>query len=200
MGASPSRPTRYLDADAPFLVIIGVSASGKSTVARRLHHDGVIHLTPSWTTRPPRPDEREGCPEHRFVTEGEFEALVHAGFFLEVAELFDLPYRYGLPRIEESSGTARSAIMLRAELIGHVRRHYSRPVIYQFDVSDDVMAERLGRRDEERLGMRFDGARAERDLGKSVATRTFLNASTVDELVEEVRAAISQDFAEPFGS
>lgn len=196
MNAVPGRRTRYLDAEAPFLVIIGVSASGKSAVTRRLHRDGVIHLTPSWTTRPRRSDERTGSPEHRFVTEREFDALIQAGFFLEVAELFELPYRYGLPRIEESSSGAVPAIMLRAELVAQLRRHYSHPVIYQIDVPDEVMAERLSERDDARRGMRLEGAPAERHLGDSVATRVFLNASTVDELVDGVRAAIARDFAE----
>ena len=75
----------------PVLVVIGPSASGKSTAVRELHRRGVAHVHPTWTTRPRRPDEGDGTLEHRFVTDAMFDELDAAGFFLGTVVLPGLP-------------------------------------------------------------------------------------------------------------
>lgn len=179
---------------APLLVLIGTSASGKSTLARRLHRQGVIHLTPSWTTRPRRADERQGSLEHRFVTDTEFDRLAGEGFFIEAVEMFDLPYRYGLPPVQDPGGGRVPAVMLRAELVGLVAKHYAHAVVYQIEDSRERVHDRLHRRDQDQLGSRLDRYETERSSGRRIAARTFVNSASVDLLAERVKGALLQDF------
>ncbi len=78
------------------LVLSSPSGAGKTTISRELlASDSNLTLSISATTRPKRPNEREG--EHYFfVSPGEFEAMASAGEFLEHARVFD--HRYGTPR------------------------------------------------------------------------------------------------------
>jgi guanylate kinase len=70
------------------VVLAGTSGAGKGTLGRRLReHDPTLRWSVSWTTRAPRPDEREGIDYH-FVTRREFEDLRDRGGFLESFEVY----------------------------------------------------------------------------------------------------------------
>ena len=77
-------------------MIAGPSGVGKGTIVRqvleRLPH---LRLSVSATTRPPRPDERDGV-DYTFMSEDEFARLARNGGLLEWAEVFG--HRYGTPR------------------------------------------------------------------------------------------------------
>ncbi len=70
----------------PLIILSGPSASGKSTVIKRLLADppGPLRLSVSATTRPPRPREQDGR-EYHFWTKDQFEDALAAGAFLEHA-------------------------------------------------------------------------------------------------------------------
>jgi guanylate kinase len=75
------------------LVLSSPSGAGKTTLSRRLlENDANLVLSVSATTRPKRPNEREGV-DYYFVTREEFERMRQEGDFLEQATVFD--YRYG---------------------------------------------------------------------------------------------------------
>lgn len=73
------------------IVIVGESASGKSTVAQQLveHYDFKQIIT--YTTRPPRKGEKDGIDYH-FVTDEEFAKLKAEGFFAETAKYNEWSY------------------------------------------------------------------------------------------------------------
>jgi guanylate kinase len=176
------------------LAVLGPSGSGKSTVVRELHRRGVIEVTPSWTTRPRRDDELDGSIEHRFVDDEEFTARQDAGHFLEVVQMFGLPYRYGLPAVEAPAGGRVPAIMVRAPLMPLVARHFPGHIAYQ--IEDDVQRarERLKHRPGD-LGTRLDGFEEECRVGRQAAHRIFVNQGAVIDLVEAVAQAVGRDFA-----
>jgi len=66
-------------------IVVAPSGAGKTTLVRHLlaHRDG-LRLSVSFTTRAPRPGERDGA-DYRFVTEAEFAARRERGEFLECA-------------------------------------------------------------------------------------------------------------------
>jgi guanylate kinase len=175
------------------LAVLGPSGSGKSSVVRELHRRGRIDVTPSWTTRPRRDDEQDGSVEHRFVDAEEFTARQNAGYFLEVVQMFGLPYRYGLPVVEPPVDGRLPAIMVRAPLMPLVHRHFPAHVAYQIEDGYQRAEERLRRRAGD-LGTRLDGFEEECRLGREAAHRIFVNEGSIADLVDAVAGAVHQDF------
>ena len=74
-------------------VITAPSGAGKSSLINALlKDDPSLKLSISYTTRPPRPGERNGR-EYHFVDDASFLAMRERGEFLESAEVHG--YRYG---------------------------------------------------------------------------------------------------------
>jgi guanylate kinase len=68
-------------------VVAAPSGAGKTSLTRALlEQEPAIRLSVSYTTRPPRPGEKEGMHYH-FVTPERFQALESAGEFLEHAHV-----------------------------------------------------------------------------------------------------------------
>lgn len=79
-------------------VVSGPSGVGKGTlVAEVLKRLPNLHRAVTYTTRPPRPNERDGQDYH-FVSMREFERLKEEGAFLEWAEVYG--NFYGSPKHE----------------------------------------------------------------------------------------------------
>jgi guanylate kinase len=83
--------------------IVGPSASGKSTIERKLGNKRVpsdrIQRIISYTTRPPREMEENGVDYH-FVSEKEFTELLSLGFFTEHAQYREWNYGLSLSGID----------------------------------------------------------------------------------------------------
>jgi len=78
------------------VVLSAPSGGGKSTIATRLVAEcRNAQLSVSCTTRPPRPDEKDGVHYH-FISEPEFKKRIKDGDFLEWAEVHG--NYYGTPR------------------------------------------------------------------------------------------------------
>jgi guanylate kinase len=87
--STPSATGRLILVSAP-------SGAGKTTLVRALLAiEPDLRFSISYTTRPPRPAERDGR-DYFFVTQDEFERLVDEGAFLEHARVFD--HWYGTSR------------------------------------------------------------------------------------------------------
>lgn len=68
------------------IVIVGASASGKSTLQRMLlEKDKQYHKIVTYTIRPIRKGENDGVDYH-FISEDEFKKLRDEDFFIEHAE------------------------------------------------------------------------------------------------------------------
>ena len=83
----PVERTEPVNAPGNLFVIAAPSGGGKTSLTRALlEREPGIRLSVSYTTRPPRPGERDGVDYH-FVTVERFDALKHAGEFLEHAHV-----------------------------------------------------------------------------------------------------------------
>jgi guanylate kinase len=92
------------------LVLSSPSGAGKTTLSRLLlEHDGDIELSISATTRPRRPNERDGVDYH-FIDTARFRAMVERDELLEWAQVFD--NYYGTPRapVEASLSAGRDML------------------------------------------------------------------------------------------
>ncbi len=91
-------------------VVSAPSGGGKTTLCRRLLAEfPQIHLSLSYTTRPPRGNERNGVDYH-FVDRATFEAMVAAGAFAEWAEVHG--HRYGTSKQAVLEATQRGRDVL----------------------------------------------------------------------------------------
>ncbi len=99
------------------LVLAGTSGAGKGTIGALLREsEPALGWSVSWTTRAPRPGERDGV-DYQFVTREQFEAKRDAGGFLEWFEVYgDLK---GTPRdyVEQRLADGRD-VMLEIDVNG----------------------------------------------------------------------------------
>jgi guanylate kinase len=185
------------------LVVIGPSASGKSSVVRELHRRRVIRVLPTWTTRPRRADERGGSVEHRFVSDERFDDLCAQGFFLETGALpgSALPCRYGLPRLppELPPGGPVDAVIVRAGFVQRTARRFPGQVVYQIEDTAERARLRLLFRGcpPAEQATRLDGHRGEIEAGRRVADRVIVNDRPLADLVDAVAVAIRDDLFAP---
>lgn len=92
------------------IVISGPTASGKSTLWRRLVDDHAVEFSVSATTRAMREGEVDGR-DYRFLSDEEFARLVAADAFLEYAQVHGR--RYGTLRepVEKAIGEGRDILL-----------------------------------------------------------------------------------------
>ncbi len=82
-----------MNSQGTLYVIAAPSGGGKTRLVRALlERDPAIKVSVSCTTRPPRPNDKEG-EDYFFKTEGVFQAMVDNNAFLEYAQVFG--HRYG---------------------------------------------------------------------------------------------------------
>ena len=176
------------------LALIGPSGSGKTSLLRELHRHGVVEVTPSWTTRPPRSHEIGDDVGHRFVAREQFSKLELQGFFLEVVELFG--FRYGLPDIKSPSNGRIPAISVRASLLDLVSTHFPNNIVYQIESSLELVRDRIGAREAPpaETQIRLQSYGDELSLGRQLCHRTFRALDPVSEVAEKVIRAIEVDF------
>jgi guanylate kinase len=185
----------HCDMPLPLLIVVGPSASGKSSAVRRLHQTGVVHVHPTWTTRPRRHDEQAGSLEHRFVTDAIFDELETADFFLGTVVLPGLPYRYALPQVTLTDNGPIHAVMARAPFLDLFAPHFSDRLVYEIDDTFDRARQRLIERgsDAHEVEARLAGHHAEVEAGRKIASRCFVNDGTLDELVGAIAASLRID-------
>jgi guanylate kinase len=99
------------------VVISGPSGVGKDTLIERLRErDPSLLYSVSYTTRKPRPGEKDGV-SYFFVSRDRFEELIAKGFFLEYAIYNGNYYGTPAPAVEEAR-TAGHDILLKIEVQG----------------------------------------------------------------------------------
>lgn len=92
-------------------IISAPSGSGKSTLVRRLlERDEKLLFSVSYTTRPPRGQERDGENYH-FVTKEAFETSIARDEFLEYAEVFGNYYGTHLGILERARQAGKDLVL-----------------------------------------------------------------------------------------
>ena len=154
------------DGGGTLFVVSAPSGAGKGTLIRRLlgELDGIV-FSVSWTTRAPRPGERDGVDYH-FCDEATFREKVRRGEFLEWAEVHG--HLYGTGRAEVEARLAEGLdVLLDIDVQGAAQvRASGFPATFVFILppSPEVLAARLrgrGTESEESLRRRLADARDE---------------------------------------
>lgn len=102
------------------VVLSGPSGVGKDTVLRELFRlDPQLRYSVSFTTRSPRPDERDGV-SYSFVDAPTFTAMVERGDFLEHATVYGRSYGTSLQRVNEQVARG-DTVVLKIDVQGAAR-------------------------------------------------------------------------------
>lgn len=108
----------YTRSTDPLLVVIsGPSGVGKDSIIDRLKAHGLsFHFAVTATTRPPRPDERNGA-DYFFLSNDEFTRMIDNGELLEHALVYN-DYK-GIPKAQVKDALASGKdVILRVDVQG----------------------------------------------------------------------------------
>jgi guanylate kinase len=183
----------------PLLVVIsGPSGVGKDSVLQRMKERGLpFHFVVTATTRPPRPEEKEGI-DYIFVGREEFAALIDKQELLEYAIVYG-DYK-GIPKdqVRKALATGKDVVM-RVDVQGAATVRKLSPeaiLIFLTTSSEEELVERLEKRKTEAsedLKLRIATARQE---FKRIAEFDYVvvnRDNELDETVDTIMAIIDAE-------
>jgi len=179
--------------EALVFVISAPSGAGKTTLVRRVMEQlPKLHFSVSYTTRPPRSNEREG-EDYHFVSRAIFEEMVKKGDFLEWAEV--LGNRYGTVRVDvRNLESKESDLILDIDTQGakKVKEMVDQTVlVYVLPPSMKVLRERLMSRGLDSNEMiEFRLANAIRDIEEAHWYHYVIVNERIEDAVEKLKAII----------
>jgi len=174
-------------------IISAPSGAGKTTLVREVMRElPGLYFSVSFTTRLPRPNEKEG-EDYHFVSHSVFQKMIEKNEFLEWAEV--LGNRYGTPRPDlkkfESEGID---LILDIDTQGakKVKNEIGQPVlIYVLPPSLKVLRERLINRGVDSLEMvKFRLSSARRDMEEAEGYHYVVVNDSVEDAVEKLKSII----------
>ena len=129
-------------------VVTAPSGAGKTSLVKELlAADPHVKLSISYTTRPPRPGEKD-CHDYHFVSRETFEAMLGRGDFLESAEVYGNYYGTSQVWITETMQSGRD-ILLEIDWQGaaQVRRLFPEAIgVFILPPSLETLRKRLSAR------------------------------------------------------
>jgi guanylate kinase len=174
-------------------VIVAPSGAGKTSLVRGLlQEEPAVRLSVSFTTRAPRPGERDGI-DYRFVSVGDFERRRTEGEFLEWARVHDNLYGTSRAWIE-SQMSAGQDIILEIDCQGaeQVKRLYPDAVgIFIAPPSIEELARRLRARAQDSeavIQRRIDAAQDE--LAQAARFEYVIINQDFGTALEQLRAVV----------
>lgn len=171
------------------IILSGPSGTGKGTVCNiLLKNSQNLYFSISMTTRPPRPEEKDGI-NYYFVTEKEFKELIEADAFLEWAKVYG--HYYGTPRHNVEMKLAEGEdVLLEIDTQGakKIKSNYSQGIfIFLLPPSLQELRRRIEDRGTEKLEKileRFSAASQE------ISEVNYYNYLTVNDLPERAAEQI----------
>lgn len=185
------------------VVISAPSGAGKSTLCRELlQRDRRLRNSISWTTRSPRPGERDGKDYH-FVTHREFRSAMHKGVFLEWARVHGC--YYGTPKPELKNVLEKGydvLLIIDVQGASAVKRLYPEALtIFVAAPTWDELVERLRRRGVNAKDLRVRLANARKELQQIPSfDHAVINdhlEETADKILEIIRRCRRERIAIP---
>jgi len=174
-------------------IISAPSGTGKTTLVKEvMQRLPGLRFSVSYTTRLPRPNEKEG-EDYHFVSHSTFQRMIEEDEFLEWAEV--LGNRYGTPRpdLKELESEEMDLVLdIDTQGAKKVMKEMVKPVsIYFLPPSLKVLRERLSNRGVDSLEMiKFRLSNARRDMEEAHGYHYVLINDTIENAVEKLRCII----------
>lgn len=169
----------YLKDDI-IILLVGKSASGKSTICKELVKKGWIELK-SYTTRPIRTNDPNDINTHTFISKEEFDKLEN-----KCAYTFFDGYEYCSTKEQVDNS---DIYVIDPDGITYFKEHYDgirKPIVVYINCDDTVLKERIllrgdsGDKIKQRIAndnVKFDKAKIEYDY--LLPTYTYINSATI---------------------
>jgi guanylate kinase len=174
-------------------IISAPSGTGKTTLVREVIQQlPGLQFSVSFTTRLPRPNEKEG-EDYHFVSHSVFQKMVEKNEFLEWAEV--LGNRYGTPRPDLKKLKSEGIdFILDIDTQGakKVMKEIDQPVlIYLLPPSLKVLRERLINRGVDSLEMvKFRLSNARRDMEEAYGYHYVIINDSIEDAIEKLKSII----------
>jgi guanylate kinase len=174
-------------------IISAPSGTGKTTLVREVIQKlPGLQFSVSFTTRLPRPNEKEG-EDYHFVSHSTFQKMVEKNSFLEWAEV--LGNRYGTPRPDFKKLELEGVdLILDIDTQGakKVMKEIGQPVlIYLLPPSLKVLKERLVNRGGDSLEMvKFRLSNARRDIEEAHGYHYVIVNDSMEDAVKKLESII----------
>jgi len=174
-------------------IISAPSGTGKTTLLREVIQQlPGLQFSVSFTTRLPRPNEKEG-EDYHFVSHSFFQKMVEKKEFLEWAEV--LGNRYGTPRPDSKKLKSEGIdLILDIDTQGakKVMKEIDQPVlIYLLPPSLKILRERLINRGVDSLEMvKFRLSNARRDMEEAYGYHYVIINDRIEDAIEKLKSII----------
>jgi guanylate kinase len=174
-------------------VISAPSGTGKTTLVKEVIQQlPGLQFSVSFTTRLPRPNEREG-EDYHFVSHAVFQRMVEKNEFLEWAEV--LGNRYGTPRPDlKKLESEEIDLILDVDTQGAKKamKEIDQPIlIYLLPPSLKVLRERLLNREVDSLEMvKFRLSNARKDIEEAYWYHYVIVNDRIGETIEKLKSII----------
>jgi guanylate kinase len=177
-------------------IVSGPSGAGKSTIVaqalERLAKEMPIERVVTYTSRPARPDEKQGV-DYMFVTGTEFSKKEKEGFFLETVEF--VHHRYGSPVSNSNDIELGNSFIYVVEIAGakQIKKTYRDAVMIWIEAPDMVaLKSRLKKRGvSSEADFENRMAQAKTDMAEAHKGRLFDYILVNDEFQNSVEEFIS---------
>jgi len=174
-------------------IISAPSGAGKTTLVRRVMEQlPNLHFSVSYTTRPPRANEREG-EDYHFVSPSVFQEMVERDEFLEWAEV--LGNRYGTARVNVEAFESKGLdLILDIDTQGAkkvIEKIDHAVLIYVIPPSQRTLEDRLLKRGLDSPEMiRFRLANAKRDMEEARWYHYLILNERIEDALGKLKAII----------
>jgi len=174
-------------------IVSAPSGTGKTTLLKRvMDYFPDIRFSISYTTRPPRPDERDGRDYH-FISPQHFQQMVEKGAFAEWAEVLGNRYGTALNSIRESRSQGVDLILdIDSQGARQMKERFDEGIfIFILPPSLKILEQRLKARgvDEQEV-IQFRVTKARDEMEQARWYNYIIVNDRVEEAVEQLKSII----------
>lgn len=174
-------------------IISAPSGAGKTTLLKRvMDYFPAMRFSVSYTTRPPRPEERDG-EDYHFVSAKRFDRMVKEGEFVEWAEVLGNRYGTALDTIRESRSQGIDLILdIDSQGARQIKERLKRGVfIFILPPSVESLRDRLkARKVDQQEMIQFRVSRATDEIQQATWYDYIIVNDKLEEAVEQLKSII----------